>query len=293
MNKRLVFGILAAIGLIGILLSPAGILTLIVLAVSIVGVWEFFQALRVKGHKPDMIIATVAAIWISGYSWVSGRAGMPSSQVGDFNPDSIIRALFSEDGLLLAIFVLMITLFIRLVFGFGKFRPSDAAFTLLGIVYIPFLMSFAIRLRLFPHGGRYVWAVAVGSVMTDVFAYFVGTRLGKHKILPLVSPKKSLEGAIGGAVGCMVSMIVFGMVVPLASQTPDFVVPIHHYAILGLLCGIVSQIGDWTASAFKRETGIKDFGNLIPGHGGIMDRLDSILVTAPMVYLYVAILINR
>lgn len=293
MTKRVVFGLLAAAGLIGILVSPAPLLALVVLAISLVGLHEFYGAIRTLGHRPDFITGAVASVFIWGYTWVTGRAGMPSSKVGDFDPDSIFRTLFSEDGFLLAIFILMITLFVRLVFGFGKFRPADAAFTLLGIAYIPVMMSFAIRLRLFPHGGRYVWAVAVGSVMTDVCAFFVGTRFGRTKILPLVSPKKSLEGAIGGAVGCMLSMMVFGAVVPLATRSPDFVVPMYHYAILGLLCGIVSQIGDWTASAFKRETGIKDYGNLIPGHGGIMDRLDSILVTAPVVYLYVAIFVNR
>ena len=114
-------------------------------------------------------------------------------------------------------------------------------------------------------------------------AYFTGMLLGKHKLCPKISPKKTIEGSIGGILGSVILCAAFS-----AIFVPQLLV---HSIIIGVLGGIISQFGDLTASIFKRKMGIKDYGNLIPGHGGILDRFDSVLFTAPMVYYYILLVL--
>ncbi|MBR7181275.1 MAG: phosphatidate cytidylyltransferase [Clostridia bacterium] len=112
----------------------------------------------------------------------------------------------------------------------------------------------------------------VGSWVTDIFAYFTGRLFGKHKLLPEVSPKKTVEGAIGGAVFCALGVMLYGLVANLAFDLqPNYLL----LAIVGLMISVVSQIGDLVLSAVKREFGVKDFGWMLPGHGGLLDRFDS------------------
>ena len=115
-------------------------------------------------------------------------------------------------------------------------------------------------------------------------AYFTGYFLGKHKLCPKISPKKTIEGSIGGIIGSVVLSALFGYFF--------FERILIHCIIIGIIGGIVSQFGDLTASVFKRKMGIKDYGNLIPGHGGILDRFDSVLFTAPMVYYYIMLVLS-
>jgi phosphatidate cytidylyltransferase len=133
------------------------------------------------------------------------------------------------------------------------------------------------------HGFRnnFVWLIVFSAFATDIFAYFTGRAIGKHKLAPTLSPKKTVEGGIGGVVGSVVVCGLFGYF-----AIPDFFV---HCVVIGALGGVVSQLGDLTASAIKRRLGMKDYGSLIPGHGGLLDRIDSLLFTAPLVYLYLSI----
>ena len=129
-----------------------------------------------------------------------------------------------------------------------------------------------------------VWLVIFSAFGSDIFAYFTGFLLGRHKLCPAISPKKTVEGAIGGVLGSVLICGIFGWVV-----IPGIAV---HCLIIGALGAVFSQLGDLTASIFKRKMGIKDYGNLIPGHGGVMDRIDSILFTAPLVYYYTVLVIT-
>ncbi len=153
--------------------------------------------------------------------------------------------------------------------------PEDSMATLTGIVYIVF---FAYHIVLIDHTAysELVWLVLIAAFGSDIMAYFTGYAFGKHKLCPNLSPKKTIEGAIGGALGATVFGGLFGY----------FFMPglFHECLIMGLVGGIVSQCGDLTASAFKRKMGIKDYGHLIPGHGGIMDRFDSVIFVAPFIY---------
>jgi phosphatidate cytidylyltransferase len=133
------------------------------------------------------------------------------------------------------------------------------------------------------HGFRYnfVWLVVLSALATDIFAYFIGSKWGRRKLAPSVSPNKTVEGSIGGALGSVLVCGVFGYL-----AMPEL---LAHCIAIGALGGIVSQVGDLTASAIKRRLGMKDFGSLIPGHGGLLDRIDSIMFTAPLVYLYLRV----
>ncbi|MDR2163229.1 MAG: phosphatidate cytidylyltransferase [Clostridiales Family XIII bacterium] len=132
------------------------------------------------------------------------------------------------------------------------------------------------------HGFRYnwVWLVIFSAFATDIFAYFTGRAIGRRKLAPVLSPRKTVEGSIGGVAG---SVIVCGLFGHFAM--PEF---FAHCIVIGVLGGVVSQLGDITASAIKRKLGIKDYGNLIPGHGGLLDRIDSLIFTAPLVFIYLS-----
>ncbi|MBR6474503.1 MAG: CDP-archaeol synthase, partial [Lachnospiraceae bacterium] len=129
-----------------------------------------------------------------------------------------------------------------------------------------------------------VWLIFIGSWGSDTMAYVVGRKLGKTKIAPKLSPKKSLEGLIGGIVGAALIGIIYALI--FKSKLDEyFSNPILVFALTGAIGSVVSQIGDMAASAIKRNKGIKDYGTLIPGHGGILDRFDSVIFIAPIVYL--------
>jgi phosphatidate cytidylyltransferase len=165
---------------------------------------------------------------------------------------------------------------------------TDCLVTMAGILYIALFISCIYRvdkqnLPLYIHGftNNFTWLVVLSAFATDIFAYFTGRAFGKHKLTPSLSPKKTVEGGIGGLIGSIVCCGLFGYF-----AAPEYLI---HCIILGALGGVVSQAGDLTASAIKRRLGLKDYGALIPGHGGLLDRIDSILFTAPLVYVYVSV----
>jgi phosphatidate cytidylyltransferase len=168
----------------------------------------------------------------------------------------------------------------------GKRETADVFITLAGIFYTVFLLFHAVMLAYpVPSPDTWirfetpVWLAVFAAFGTDIFAYFTGSLLGKHKLCPMLSPKKTIEGAVGGVVGSALICGAFGYF----AMRGVFV----HCIVIGVLGGVVSQIGDLVASAIKRRVGVKDFGNLIPGHGGILDRIDSVLFTTPLVFWYV------
>jgi len=163
-----------------------------------------------------------------------------------------------------------------------KHNIPEIALTLLGIAYIPYLFSHLIFIGNMKYGKIIIWLPFFTAWFTDTCAYFVGMYLGKVKLCPKVSPKKTVEGAIGGVLGSILLTAASGLVIRNAGGELGQV----HFIVTGFLCGIASQFGDLAASYIKRFTGVKDFGNVIPGHGGILDRFDSILFTTPVIYYY-------
>ncbi len=166
----------------------------------------------------------------------------------------------------------------------GPMKLLDALMTPISVLYVVAPLSCAVMLLyIFPNGFLWMLAALITAWVTDVFAYFTGVTFGHHKIVPQISPKKTWEGAIGGVVGSIFIMTVW---MGAIMHGPDIVEKSTIYLIsfgfvTGLLSSIAAQLGDWFASAVKRQTGIKDFGNLLPGHGGVLDRFDAVFFTAP------------
>ncbi len=176
------------------------------------------------------------------------------------------------------------------VFSFPRIHADSVMKAFFCLFYAPVLFSFIYLTRELPGGIYMVWLIFFSSWICDTCAYLTGMALGKHKLAPVLSPKKSVEGAVGGVAGSALVGALFGFLFLeklFADQNITW--------IAALICAsgaVISQVGDLAASGVKRNNGIKDYGKLIPGHGGIMDRFDSVLFTAPIIY-YLAILLIR
>ena len=168
------------------------------------------------------------------------------------------------------------------VFTHGKITFAQLGEALLACLYIIFGFNAIVVLRDLV-GGQYIYLlVFIGAWVTDTFAYFSGMLFGKHKLIPQVSPKKTVEGSIGGTLFCILGFLLFGVIL---NRFFSFHADYLALCISGLIVAVVSQIGDLCMSVIKRERGIKDYGNLFPGHGGMMDRFDSILAVASVLAL--------
>lgn len=181
-------------------------------------------------------------------------------------------------------FFVMLTL---AVFSKGKLPISDALSVAGMIFYVVFGFSSVVLLRETLHGGYIYLLIFLSAWVTDTGAYFTGVCFGKHKLIPDVSPKKTVEGAIGGVITCVLVFVGFGAIVGAISDlTPHYL----NLALVGFVASIVSMVGDLIASLLKRKYGVKDYGKLFPGHGGVMDRFDSVLATAPFLYILADVL---
>ncbi len=163
------------------------------------------------------------------------------------------------------------------VFSKGKIRFSKVAEVFLSVTYVVISFTSLCLLRYIPYGNLCFFLVFVSAWGTDVGAYFVGSLIGKHKLIPEVSPKKSVEGSVGGIIFAAICFVIYGFVV---EQYTDYSANYVVLVIAALILSVISQIGDLIASLIKREYGIKDYGKILPGHGGIMDRFDSILAVS-------------
>lgn len=249
---------------------------------------------------PFIIFVFLGGVWLEGLTVVLSALGLHefynALKQKEFNPISIVGYLLliayyvlnNNLGLLtylvvFATFILLIIPVINL-----KYTFIDVAITLLGFLYVGVLFSF-LHLVNIKFGGQYlVWLIFIGSWMTDTSAYYAGRFFGKHKLCPKVSPKKTIEGSIGGMLGSTIFCGIFGMIV----SRYVYIMPLYHYFIIGALCGVFSQFGDLVASSVKRYVGIKDYSNLIPGHGGILDRFDSILFSGLVVFYYLTFIVG-
>ncbi len=236
--------------------------------VGVVGLHEFYKGFRAMDIHPSYPLGVISLALLYGI-----YIGMKEGLVAQEKEASIY---------LLWLFITVLMALLSL-FKMEKRKPQDALATITGVVYVVFFSFHVLLVQQSDAYGLLVWLVILGAFGTEIFAYFAVVFLGKHRLCPTISPKKTIEGSLGGILGSVVLCTLFGRFF-----APDYWV---HCLIIGLLCGMISQLGDLTASIFKRHMGIKDYGNLIPGHGGILDRFDSVLFTAPLVYYYIVLVL--
>jgi phosphatidate cytidylyltransferase len=183
---------------------------------------------------------------------------------------------------LLGMFCLFVVLAAELLMKHREMKFEELALTFMAGYVVPFLLSAVVRIHNWDNGRVLILLPFVISFMSDTGAYFTGYFLGKHKLAPEISPKKTIEGLVGGLVGAVIGVVIYCLV---AKKILHFAVNYYCIPIYGILGSLGAVLGDLYFSVVKRQTGIKDYGNLIPGHGGILDRFDSMVVVAPLVEL--------
>lgn len=190
---------------------------------------------------------------------------------------------FDKEEYVLPMFIVFILAVLAVyVLTYPTYTDKDVMAVILAFFYVSFMLSYVYKVREMPQGGALVVMIFVCSWINDTCAYCVGVKLGKHKMTPKLSPKKSIEGLIGGIAGSAIVGACYGIF--FEKQVYELENAPLIFAICGAVGALIAVIGDLTASAIKRNNDIKDYGKLIPGHGGILDRFDSIIFTAPVVY---------
>lgn len=194
--------------------------------------------------------------------------------------------------MIMILFFLTLIIIMKVVFNCAKFSILDAAFSLFGFIYVGLCFSHLIMMRFLDlpltyignltAGTAFLWVAFIGTWASDTFAFLVGSKFGKHKLCPALSPGKTREGALGGVAGSILAVLILGQFLNLE---------VIHSLLLGILIGVVAPVGDLAESALKRFAGVKDSGKLLPGHGGVLDRFDSIMLSVPVVYYYVSFIL--
>ncbi len=231
------------------------------IALSVAGLYEYYKTVKVAKLKP---ISIAGYILLALYYLTSNNFEMLSYFI------------------IIGTFILLCVPILDIEYTF-----IDVAITILGFIYVGVFFSFIYLVNIKESGQYLVWLIFLSSWLCDTTAYYSGRFLGKHKLCPKVSPKKTIEGSIGGIVGSTLACGIFGIVV-----SGSVSIPVYHYFIIGIICGVFCQFGDLVASSIKRYAGIKDYSNLIPGHGGILDRFDSILFAGTVVFFYLTLVLK-
>ncbi|MBM4155477.1 MAG: phosphatidate cytidylyltransferase [Lentisphaerae bacterium] len=271
--------LLAALGAAMVFARGWGALA-VLLVVSVVGHREFYMLLDAARIPNFKVIGTLAGSGLIVATWFSFL------HPGATGP---------EGGFTLALFAAFLVVFARQFHQKNNARPLETmAGTLLGMVYIGFLFSFFARLLLAwgadPDGRLLVLYMIVVVKACDTGAYFTGCRFGRHKLIPRISPAKSWEGCAGGVAASVVASLVFTLA--LGGRVGPVLIPAGHAVVIGLGLGVVGILGDLAESLLKRASGVKDSGAILPGLGGLLDVIDSLLPAAPVLYFYVRLVLE-
>lgn len=265
MKTRILSGIVLAVITISSLIYGSWYLFLLCLGISLVGMYELYKVLGLE----KSLLGGCGYLAAAGYYLCVAFDGQ--------SYEMLVLVL----GLMAVMTVYVIT--------FPKYKTEDIMLTFFGILYVAVMLSYIYKVHILSDGIYVVWLVFVSSWGNDTFAYFTGVLLGKHKMAPKLSPKKSIEGAVGGVAGATILGFVYGYIVS-GRMSEFFVHPVYTFAIASCIGAVLAIVGDLAASAIKRNHDIKDYGKIIPGHGGILDRYDSVIFTAPAVYWAVFII---
>lgn len=259
--ERLISGIILLAIMISAVVLGGNVLFGLVVLISLIGLYELYRVIDM--HKSPLAFLGYAA-----------------TVCFDF------LLYFSKmDDIFLAVVGLMLLIMCFYVIFYPKYTSVHVTMTFFGFFYVSVMLSYLYQVRIAENGFYIIWLIFIGAWGSDTCAYCIGKLFGKHKLPSLLSPKKSIEGCIGGIIGAAIIGWIYATIfhdkITIVSN------PQVAFAVIGGVASILSQIGDLAASAIKRNHEIKDYGTLIPGHGGILDRFDSIIFTAPMVYLLI------
>lgn len=278
-RTRLLSGILLVAIALGVFLTGGALLAVVIFGVSVIAYQELTSACKVRGEEmnPSAPVLVGGAMLLVYYAMIGLALARGIEEVFPAMVIGIVAAFLAF-------------LFVY-VFTFPKYHANQIMAAMFSFLYGPVMLSFLYLLREgFDDGVYLVWFVFLASWGSDTCAYCVGVLIGKHKMTPKLSPKKSIEGAVGGILGAALLFVLYTHFV--INQYTMLTLSLPLAACLGAVGALVSMVGDLAASAVKRDHGIKDYGKLIPGHGGIMDRFDSVIVAAPIVFLGIALLMD-
>lgn len=268
-RTRLLSGILLMVIALATLIIGGNLLFFVLFAISLIGMTELYKVFGIESKTPGIIGYIAAAVY---YGLLYFEPQLPGERLNWF------MMLFMG---------FLICEMAALVFAYPKYNTQQIFAAFFGMLYVAVMLSYIYQTRLLDGGIFTVWLVFVCSWGCDTCAYCVGVLIGKHKMAPVLSPKKSVEGGIGGILG---AALIGGIYAVAINHWGNAGADVITYVIIGAAGGAISQIGDLAASAIKRYHNIKDYGKLIPGHGGILDRFDSVIFTAPIIY-YLAVLL--
>lgn len=269
---RLISGIVLVALALAIILTGGYVLAAVLLFLSIVAYRELMKACGLA-HVEEKI----NGIEIIGYAGIA---------VYYFFLTFVENKIF----LLLVLITILVGFMFLYVFTFPAYRAEQIMCAFFCVAYAPAMLSFIYLVRILPYGIYTVWMIFISSWICDTCAYAAGMLFGKHKLAPVLSPKKSIEGAVGGVLGSAIVGAVYAYFVVEPVVKDQKVTWI--FVLISAVGAVISQVGDLAASAIKRNHEIKDYGKLIPGHGGVMDRFDSVIFTAPMIYFLTLVLIH-
>lgn len=261
-KTRLLSGIVLVIAALVLIITGGNLLLVSTLLISYIGMFELYRIFHIEKELPGMVGYLAATVYYCNLKF-------------GFLPD-----------LMMFVLGLLILLMFVYVFTYPKYKTEQLLAAFFGVFYVAVMLSYVYQTRMLSMGAYIVWLSFLCSWGCDTCAYCVGVLIGKHKMSPKLSPKKSVEGAVGGVVGAALLTILYGMVFKNAMGVGN--TEVYIMAAISAVGALVSMVGDLTASAIKRNYDIKDYGKLIPGHGGILDRFDSVIFTAPMIYFLAA-----
>lgn len=262
MGTRILSAIVGVILLLVVMFSKSIVFTVAVSLISSIAVYEVLKAYKYSQYKLFVVTGVL-------FSFLFAWAGYFKSEI-----------------LFLVIF-LIFALYVGILLKKHHEIFTKDILTILSInLIIPFAFATLGYIREGEHGIFLVWLPFISAWLTDTFAYFGGYFFGKNKLCPEISPKKTKEGAVSGVIGAVIGYIVYAYIL---SNVWDYNVNIINFVIIAILTSVLSQMGDLFASLIKRENGVKDFGNIMPGHGGVLDRFDSLILTSPFIFIFLKI----
>lgn len=265
-RTRLLSGIVLVAAALVLIISGGYLLLAGLFAVSVIGLYELYRVFHIEKSLLGMVGYLAVLVYYINLS-------IP------FIPEKEIFVL----GFLILIMAVY-------VLKFPEYRAEQVFAGFTGVFYVAVMLSCIYQTRIMTAGAYIVWLIFLASWGSDTCAYCVGVLIGKHKMAPKLSPKKSVEGGIGGVLGAALLTMLYGWI--FRGQMNLATEDIFILALISAIGAIISMIGDLAASAVKRNYDIKDYGKLIPGHGGILDRFDSVIFTAPMLYYLARFLIR-